>query len=122
MFHTHQDDEPAREEPQLKSTDAGRRKSSTHSRINAEDIVERASLQEASEEHEPQHEKRATRASHELKRTSSKASNVLERVASRVTTRDLFDPGPPPDGGLKAWTQVAMGWIVIFATWGYVNS
>ncbi|KAK7427284.1 hypothetical protein QQZ08_006220 [Neonectria magnoliae] len=29
---------------------------------------------------------------------------------------------PPPDGGMKAWTQVAMGWIVIFTTWGYINS
>ncbi|KAH7141021.1 major facilitator superfamily domain-containing protein [Dactylonectria macrodidyma] len=29
---------------------------------------------------------------------------------------------PPPDGGLQAWTQVAMGWIVIFTTWGYINS
>jgi MFS family permease len=29
---------------------------------------------------------------------------------------------PPPDGGVKAWTQAAMGWLVIFTTWGYINS
>ncbi|ROT41301.1 MFS general substrate transporter [Sodiomyces alkalinus F11] len=29
---------------------------------------------------------------------------------------------PPPDGGLRAWTQVAAGWLVLFATWGYLNS
>ena len=32
------------------------------------------------------------------------------------------DPGPPPDGGLKAWTQVAMAHLIIFNTWGFVNS
>src|SRR5690349_12499274 len=26
------------------------------------------------------------------------------------------------DGGLKAWTQVAMAWIVCLTTWGYLNS
>ena len=32
------------------------------------------------------------------------------------------DPGPPPDGGLVAWTQAAMAHLVIFNTWGFVNS
>jgi len=50
------------------------------------------------------------------------ASHALSRVASRLTTRDIVDPGPPPDGGLKAWTQVAMGWIACFCTWGFINS
>lgn len=35
-------------------------------------------------------------------------SNALSRVSSRFTTHSLPDPGPPPDGGLKAWTQIAM--------------
>ena len=26
------------------------------------------------------------------------------------------------DGSLTAWLQVAMGWLVIFTTWGYINS
>lgn len=42
--------------------------------------------------------------------------------ASRVTTRSTVELPPPPDGGIKAWTQVAMGWLVLFTTWGYVNS
>src|SRR5262249_34054431 len=48
-------------------------------------------------------------------------SNALSRIASRFSTRDIVDPGPPPDGGLKAWTQVAMGWVVCFCTW-YVRN
>ena len=32
------------------------------------------------------------------------------------------DPGPPPNGGLKAWTQVGMAHLIIFNTWGFVNS
>jgi phage baseplate assembly protein gpV len=27
-----------------------------------------------------------------------------------------------PDGGLVAWTQVAMGHLVIFNCWGYITS
>ena len=29
---------------------------------------------------------------------------------------------PPPDGGLKAWTQVLMGHLVVFNTWGSISS
>lgn len=54
-----------------------------------------------------------------LKKTPS---NVLSKVASRLTTRSIPDPPAPPNGGLKAWTQVAMGWFVLFTTWGWVNS
>ncbi|KAI0104646.1 major facilitator superfamily domain-containing protein [Nemania sp. FL0031] len=59
------------------------------------------------------------RASGDLRRT---ASNVLSHVASRITTRNWEEPPPPPDGGLDAWTQVAMGFFVLFSTWGYANS
>lgn len=31
-------------------------------------------------------------------------------------------PDIPPDGGFGAWWQVAMGHLVIFNTWGYINS
>ncbi|KAI0400697.1 major facilitator superfamily domain-containing protein [Xylaria palmicola] len=52
------------------------------------------------------------------------ANHALARVASRVSTRSYPGPPspPPPDGGLKAWTQVAMGFFVLFSTWGYANS
>lgn len=55
----------------------------------------------------------------DLKRT---ASNVLSKVASRITARSIVSPPPPPDGGVKAWTQVAMCWLVVLITWGWVNS
>ncbi|RYP46430.1 hypothetical protein DL768_007342 [Monosporascus sp. mg162] len=66
------------------------------------------------------------RPSGELRRT---ASNVLSQVASRMTTRSWPEPSPPPDGGVKAWTQVAMAWLAMiqgvaetncdrFTTWG----
>ena len=31
-------------------------------------------------------------------------------------------PGPPPDGGLQAWTQVFMGHLVLINSWGYLTS
>ncbi|XDG05182.1 hypothetical protein ABKA04_004797 [Annulohypoxylon sp. FPYF3050] len=60
-----------------------------------------------------------SRVSEEVRRTTS---NVIARVASRITTRTWPEPPPPPDGGAHAWIQVAMGWLVIFTTWGWVNS
>ncbi|RYO82724.1 hypothetical protein DL766_002343 [Monosporascus sp. MC13-8B] len=75
------------------------------------EAIERAS-------HEVEREGTATkemtgiRPSGELRRT---ASNVLSQVASRMTTRSLPEPTPPPDGGVKAWTQVAMAWLVMVA-------
>ena len=32
------------------------------------------------------------------------------------------DPGPAPDGGVLAWSQVVAVHIITFNTWGYVNS
>lgn len=47
---------------------------------------------------------------------------TLSRIASRLTTRSIRDPGPPPDRGLVAWTQIFCAWLAIFNTWGFVNS
>ena len=47
--------------------------------------------------------------------------SVLSRVLSRVQSRDV-DPGPPPDGGYVAWSQAVLCHLVIFNTWGFVNS
>ncbi|KAK1701744.1 uncharacterized protein BDZ83DRAFT_550936, partial [Colletotrichum acutatum] len=30
--------------------------------------------------------------------------------------------GPPPDGGVKAWTQALMAHFVVINTWGTINS
>lgn len=92
-------------------------KSGASSRNEDFEAIERGSLRDDEEDISP--EDRRTGQSLDLKRT---ASNALSRVASRLTTRSIVNPPPPPDGGTKAWTQVAMGWLVIFTTWGWVNS
>jgi predicted MFS family arabinose efflux permease len=50
-------------------------------------------------------------------------TTTLSRTLSRIRTQDSgLDPGPPPDGGLQAWSQATLVHLVIFNTWGYVNS
>jgi MFS family permease len=50
-------------------------------------------------------------------------SNALRRVLSRTISRSSqSDPGPPPDGGFTAWTQAVVGHLVVFNTWGFINS
>ena len=49
--------------------------------------------------------------------------SVLTNALSRTISRSSFvDPGPPPDGGFNAWTQAIMGHLIVFNTWGYINS
>lgn len=57
-----------------------------------------------------------------LIRTKSVASQAITKVTSRLSTYSTKEPGPPPDGGLIAWSQAACGWLCIFNTWGFVNS
>jgi MFS family permease len=48
-----------------------------------------------------------------------------EKLTKTITTRSnagVIDPGPPPDGGLKTWTQALMGHLVVFNTWGMISS
>jgi len=55
--------------------------------------------------------------------TNASQGGALAKTLSLVRTRESGrDPGPPPDGGFKAWTQVALAHLVIFNTWGYINS
>jgi MFS family permease len=54
--------------------------------------------------------------------TKSWPPNALARIASRITTRSIRDPGPPPDGGIVAWTQIACAWLAVMNSWGFVNS
>lgn len=52
-----------------------------------------------------------------------KGKGVLGNVLSHISTKSSWkDPGPPPDGGLNAWMQVALGHLVILNTWGFINS
>ncbi|KAK3936846.1 major facilitator superfamily domain-containing protein [Diplogelasinospora grovesii] len=46
-------------------------------------------------------------------------SRVLSRAISRTSTKSI---GPPPDGGLEAWTAVAAAHLIIMNTWGLINS
>ncbi|KAJ6032372.1 hypothetical protein N7540_003104 [Penicillium herquei] len=50
---------------------------------------------------------------------TSIAARTLSAVRTRESGKDL---GPPPDGGFQAWMQVALGHMIIFNTWGYINS
>jgi hypothetical protein len=96
------------------------------------------SLPSTKEEYLPQENQHAERipasrkedqASHadDLQRTSTHCSRIpkpnLAAIARTITTRSnasLLDPGPPPDGGTKAWTQACMGHLVILNTWGMI--
>jgi hypothetical protein len=54
---------------------------------------------------------------------AAKSKNALTNLAKTITARSnasIIDPGPPPDGGLKAWTQSFMGHFVVFNTWGMI--
>lgn len=126
MFYTHQDRDddykPSRQEVIEEKNNSD---SSYQSHEDDLSALERIATQEDHESYEESHktETNGSRRPHqhslELRQT---ASNVLDRVASRITTRSIRDPPPPPDGGFQAWLQVAMGWLIIFVTWGYVNS
>jgi MFS family permease len=55
--------------------------------------------------------------------TGNALTITISHTLSRIRTKDSgIDPGPPPDGGIKAWTQAVLVHLVIFNTWGYVNS
>lgn len=54
-------------------------------------------------------------------RAASTRAKSLKQITKTITARSnasVVDPGPPPDGGVKAWTQVVMGMLVITNTWG----
>ena len=53
---------------------------------------------------------------------SSSQGGVLRTLSNSLSRTSTIDPGPPPDGGFKAWTQALMGHLVVFNTWGYINS
>ncbi|THX16390.1 MFS monocarboxylate transporter-like protein [Aureobasidium pullulans] len=46
----------------------------------------------------------------------------LASTFSRDPAVSIRSLEPAPDGGLKAWTQVAMAHLTIFSTWGWVTS
>ncbi|KAI0451245.1 MFS general substrate transporter [Xylaria acuta] len=62
-------------------------------------------------------------ATESLREKSTKERRWWQRIWHvQLEDEDQLPPPPPPDGGIVAWTQVAMGHLVIFNTWGFVNS
>lgn len=50
-------------------------------------------------------------------------TNLAKRVLTKISTKSSWrDPGPPPDGGFKAWLQCGMGVLIVTTTWGFINS
>ena len=47
---------------------------------------------------------------------------IISKVFRQTTTSLSVDEGPPPDGGLQAWTTCFMVYLIIFNTWGYMNT
>lgn len=59
-----------------------------------------------------------THTSH-TSRTKKSILNLAKTLTAR-SCASITDPGPPPDGGTKAWTQAFMGHFVVFNTWGMI--
>ncbi len=47
-----------------------------------------------------------------------KAGVSLVKILSRIRSSDITDPGPPPDGGLRAWSMAFSAHLVLFNIWG----
>ena len=47
---------------------------------------------------------------------------ILQVLSHTLSRSSYIDPGPPPDGGFTAWTQAIVGHLVVFNTWGLINS
>ena len=76
---------------------------------------------EEQEQEEEEIERIPTYRSH----VSSRHPKTIRQITKTITARSnasVLDPGPPPDGGVKAWTQVAMGLLVITNTWGMISA
>lgn len=48
---------------------------------------------------------------------NNQPQTVVSRVLSRMTSKSSIDPGPPPDGGARAWAQCLAAHLIIFNTW-----
>lgn len=52
--------------------------------------------------------------------TDAKKQSDIEQLAKPPAP--AAGPGPPPNGGLLAWLQVAAGFILFFNTWGMLST
>lgn len=49
-------------------------------------------------------------------------TKVTSRLTRVISTLSSAEVSLPPDGGRAAWIQTAMTTLIIFNTWGYINS
>ena len=47
---------------------------------------------------------------------------IHQILSKTLSCTSCKDPGPPPDGGLQAWTQAVMCHLIVVNTWGYITS
>ncbi len=78
--------------------------------------------------------RRTTSCSCEKHTRDSTQTDCEETIIAPASTRtddaetaiEESEPAPPPDsppdGGARAWIQVLMGHLVVFNTWGYINT
>lgn len=90
----------------------------TTSLINDQDVVTKDHELHHSSPHAPS----ITRMESQQQEQNNKAFDRLTRIITTRSNASVIDPGPPPDGGLKAWTQAFMGHLVVFNTWGMISS
>jgi hypothetical protein len=55
----------------------------------------------------------------DIEKTGGNHVKVLSRIRSNT---NVDDPGPPPDGGLEAWSMAFAAHLVLFNIWGFINS
>ena len=67
-------------------------------------------------------EKTATPSQRSIESNRPIPQNTLSRVLSRIRTSDSVPLAPPPDGGVRAWSTACLTSLVIFNSWGFVNS
>jgi hypothetical protein len=53
---------------------------------------------------------------------AEKTGDVRASNVSCTLSNDNVDPGPAPDGGLRAWSMAFAAHLIIFNAWGFVNS
>lgn len=64
----------------------------------------------------------ASSSSHVSEKAHPSRWGNITKIFTGASEKEDFDPGPPPDGGFTAWNQAAMGHLVAFNTWGYLNT
>jgi MFS family permease len=79
------------------------------------------SVQASGHEEEEAIERIVTHTSRSSRHNKKSILGLAKTITAR-SSASVIDPGPPPDGGTKAWTQAFMAHFVIFNTWGMIST